>query len=217
MAEQVLKPTIPESYLEHRQSFVTPWVDRWTIANPFIGLLFPLLRGTGVQLTDFGFNKEAANIGETYLNVAIRKLNAAVRIGLDNITYIAVNPDWSMAPQLVELFDIVASELRKFVNEAPNSQQLTLALHVTSGEVDFQQGTARLVARNVLGDAEFFGISLHRKDGSTVIDKSLRYEGAAFIRLQRTFPGSMSFAEIAPRIYDEEVKALGLIGITGVV
>jgi hypothetical protein len=209
--------TIPESYLEHRQSFLTPWVDRWVIANPFIGLLFPFLRDAGVELTDIGFNKEAANVGETYLNLAIRKLNAVVRIGLDHVTYIAANPDWSMAPQLVELFDAIASAVRKFVEQDPASQQLTLAFHVTAGEVDLHDKTARLVNSEVLGDAEFFGISLHQKNGSIVIDKSLRYDRAAFIRLQLTFPGSLTFAEIAPQIYDQEVKALSLIGITGVV
>jgi hypothetical protein len=217
MTEQAPKSTIPESFLEHRQTFRTPWVDRWTIANPFIGLLFPILRNQGVELTDFSFNKEAANVGETYMNVAVRKLNSAIRVGLDNVTYIAANPDWSMAPQLVELFDSVASSVQKFVEQAPTTQQLTLAFHVTAGETDLKKTSTHLVNSELLGDAEFFGISRHLENGSIVIDKSLRYEKAAFIRLQRTFPGTMSFAEIAPQIYEEEVKTLSLIGITGVV
>jgi hypothetical protein len=59
----------------------------------FSSLLYPTLRPAGVELADFSFNKDAANIGETYLNVAVKKLNSAIRIGLDQITYIAVNPD----------------------------------------------------------------------------------------------------------------------------
>ena len=214
--EQTPKSTIPESFLEHRQTFGTPWVDRWN-ANPFIGLLFPIVRKWGVALTDFSFNKDATNVGETYMNVVVRKLSAALRVGLDNVTYIAANPDWSMAPQLVELFDSVASRVEKFVEQAPTTQQLTLAFHVTAGDIDLKKASAQLVNRELLGDAEFFGISLHQENGSIVIDKSLRYENAAFIRLQRTFPGEATFAEIAPRIYEDEVKTLSLIGITGVV
>jgi hypothetical protein len=216
MNEQAPKSTIPESFLEHRQTFAAPWADRWT-ANPFIGVLFPIVRKWGVALTDFSFNKEATNVGENYMNVAVRKLNAVVRVGLDNVTYIAANPDWSMAPQLVELFDSLASIVGKFVEQAPTTQQLTLAFHVTAGDIDLKKASAQLVNHELLGDAEFFGISLHQNNGSIVIDKSLRYENAAFIRLQRTFPGAMTFAEIAPQIYEEEVKALSLIGITGVV
>jgi hypothetical protein len=217
MTEQAAKSTIPEAFLEHRQTFAVPWVDRWTIANPFIGLLFPTLRNWGVELTDFSFNKEASNVGETYLKVAVRKLDVIIRIGLQNVTYIAGNPDWSKAPQLVELFDSVASSVGKFVEQAPTEQYFTLAFHVTAGDIDLKKASAQLVNRELLGDSEFFGISSHQKDGSIVIDKSLRYENAAFIRLQRTFPGAMTFAEIAPQIYEDEVKSLSLIGITGIV
>ncbi|HEY2467768.1 MAG TPA: hypothetical protein VGI45_07990 [Terracidiphilus sp.] len=216
MTEQVARPNIPESFLEHRQTFSSTWIDRWTISNPFIGVLYSLLRHRGVELTDFGFNKDAANVGETYLNLSIRKLNAAIRVGLETVTYVVANPDWSMAPQLVELFDTVSATLSKFVEQVPASQQFTLAFHVTSGEIDLRGMTSKLVNRELLGDAEFFGISLHQKEGSIVIDKSLRYERAAFIRIQRAFPGDMSFAEIAPQIYEEEAKTLGLIGIRGI-
>lgn len=217
MLEQTPKSTIPESFLEHRHTFATPWVDLWKIANPFIGVLFPIVRKWGVALTDFSFNKDATNVGEAYMNVAVRNLNAALRVGLDNVTYIAANPDWTMAPQLVELFDAIASSVGKFVEQAPITQQLTLAFHVTAGDIDLQTASTQLVNRELLGEAEFFGISLHQKNGSIVIDKSLRYENAAFIRLQRNFPGLTTFAEIVPQIYEEEVKTLSLIGITGVV
>lgn len=216
MTEQAAKPNIPESFLEHRQTFSSTWIDRWTVSNPFIGVLYSLLRYRGVELSDFGFNKDAANVGETYLNLSLRKLNAAIRVGLETVTYIVANPDWSMAPQLVELFDTVSATLSKFVEQVPASQQFTLAFHVTGGAIDLRQMTSKLVNKELLGDAEFFGISLHQKEGSIVVDKSLRYEKAAFIRIQRTFPGTASFAEIAPLIYEEEVKTLSLIGITGI-
>jgi hypothetical protein len=211
------EPTIPESFLELRQVFPSAWVNLWTINNPFITLLIPALRDSGVELTDFSFNKEAANIGETYLNISIRKLNSAIRIGLDSVTYIAGNPDWSMAPQLVELFDNVSANIQKFVGETPNSQLLTLAFHVMPGAIDLHEKTSQLVNREVLGEAAFYGVLLYYERHSVVIDKSLRYEGAAFIKLQRNFEGFLTFAQIVPQIYEDEVNALNLLGITGVV
>jgi hypothetical protein len=217
MTVSASEPTLPESFLDHREAYPFVWVDRWTITNPFIGLLFPLLRNSGVELTDFSFNKDATNIGDTYLHVAVRKLNSAIRIGLDSVTYLAGNPDWSMAPQLVELFDSVSASIHKFVAETPTSQQLTLAFHVRSGAVNLHEKTSQLVNREALGEATFYGLSLYHEHGSTVIDKSLRYEGAAFIRLTRSFAGTLTFAEIAPQLYEDEVKTLSLLGITGVV
>jgi hypothetical protein len=216
MTSSVPEPTIPESFLECRQSYASVWVDRWTATNPFIRLLFPLLRNSGVELTDFRLNKDTTNLGDTYLQIAVRKLNAAIRIGLDSVTYLAGNPDWSMAPHLVDLFDRVSAGIQKFVGEIPTSQQMTFAFHVTSGEVNLHEKTAQLVNQAALGEATFYGLSLYHEHGSTVIDKSLRYESAAFIRLQRRFGGTLTFAEIAPQIYEDEVKTLELLGIRGI-
>jgi hypothetical protein len=207
------QPRIPESFLEHRQVSSEPWVDQWIIPSPFVSALFASLRTTGVDLTDFSFNNNATNVGENHLNVAIRKLNAAIRIGLDAITFIAANPDWGMAPELIRVFDQSAEQIWKMLHRVPDSQEATLAFHVTSGTTDFRANTASLVNPKLVGDSLFCGIALHRADGALMIDKSLRHDGAAFVRLQRRFPGNTRFSEVASRLYEDEVFALRLLGI----
>ncbi len=208
--------SIPESSLEHRQNYATPWIDRWAIPNPFIHVLYPTLHHFGVALSDIGFNKDATNIDEAYLNITVRRLNAAIRVGLESVTYLALNADWNTAPDLVEIYDTVSAKIQDFLQQSPESQIFTLALHVFPGEVNFKEKTAQLVHVDLIGDAGFYGISAYREDGYTMIDKSLRHEGAAFIRLQRRFSGNVKFAEMAPIIYQEEMKALGFIGISGI-
>jgi hypothetical protein len=209
-------PTIPESLFEHKQVFASPWLDQWVIPNPFISVLFETLRRDGVGLADFSFNKEPANFAETYLNVSIRKLNAAVRIGLDAVTYIAANPDWEMVPQLLEIFERVSERIRGVVGGHVESQEATLAFHVTPGPGDFQKSTASLLNPDIAGKALFSGISLHRSDGVLIIDKSLRYDRAAFVRLQCRFPAETQFSEVASRLHEDEISALRLLGVTGV-
>ncbi|HTR37683.1 MAG TPA: hypothetical protein VMH80_17370 [Bryobacteraceae bacterium] len=216
MNNAVPKPHIPESFFEHRQVFAEPWVERWGIPNPFISALFPLLRDAGAELTDYSFNNSAANVGETYLNIAVRKFNAGVRIGLDTVTFLAGNPYWEMAPHLIALFDRVSSTVHDLVGHPSKYQEATLAFHVTPGPADFKSMTARFVNVDLLGECLFYGASLHRDDSVLIIDKSLRHEGAAFVRLQRTFPGNVLFAEIASRLYQDEVAALRLLGIAEV-
>lgn len=213
MDNPAARPHIPESFLEHRQFFADPWLERWIIPNPFMSALVSPLRALGVDLSDFSFNKDATNVGESYLNISIRKLNAAVRIGLDTVTFIAANPYWELGPQLVPVFDQVSGQIRNVVGSAPKSQEATLAFHVTPGTSDFAKMTASLVNRDVVGECLFYGVSLHRNNGALIIDKSLRYEGAAFVRLQRRFAGDVQFAEIAAQLYQEEVAALRLLGI----
>lgn len=175
------------------------------------------LRAEGVELTDFSFNKDVTNIGEQSLNIVVRKLNAAVRIAVDSVTFIAANPDWEMAPQLASLFDHVADLVRAVVEKRPISQTTTLALHVTPGTVDFRMNSAMLINPKLSNEAVFCGVSVHRRDSTMIIDKSLKYPGAAFVRLQRLFGGDVDFAGVAKQMYEDEVSALRLLGLPTVV
>ena len=196
--------------------FAEPWVERFVLPNPFLLALISPLREFGVELTDFSFNKDAANVGENCLNVSIRRLNAVVRVGLDAVTFVAANPAWDLAPQLVAAFNGVSDRIRGIVGVSPRSQEATLAFHVISGFSDFGKATAKLVNRDAVGECVFSGVSLYRSDMVLVIDKSLRHTGAAFVRLQRTFGGDTPFEEVAARLYEDELAALRMLGISEV-
>jgi hypothetical protein len=186
------------------------------LPNPFLSALIPPLRAMGVDLVDFSFNNNATNLGEIVLNIAIRKWNAVIRIALDSVTFIAANPNWQEASQLVELFDVVSRQIRDVVGVAPLSQESTLSFHVTPGTLDFGKATASLVREDALGDGVFYGLSRYRPDGVLTIDKSVRYEGAAFVRLQRTFPGDALLADVAMQLYQDEIAVLHLLGVPDV-
>lgn len=207
------RPKIPESYLEHKLPFDEPWIDKWVLPNPFVAVLAGVVREWGGGLSDFTFNRDASSVGDNYLSIAIRRLDAAVRIGLDSVTFVAANPYWQKADQLSRLFDQISSSIVKTIGRSPSSQEATLAFHVTSGSLDFATTTAAFVNKDVVGACDFYGISLHRKDSSVVIDKSLGYDHAAFVRLRRTFPGSVTFAEVAAALFEDEIAALRLLGI----
>lgn len=207
------RPRVPESYLEHKLLFDEPWIEKWVLPNPFVSVLAGVVRKWGGGLADFTFNKDAANLGDTHLSIAIRQLDAEVRIGLDSATFVAANPYWQKADQLSLLFDGMSSHIAKIVGCSPSSQETTLAFHVTPGLLDFASTTEALVNKDVVGVSDFYGISLHRKDRSIVIDKSLRYDRAAFIRLRRTFAGAVTFAEMAAALFEDEIGALRLLGI----
>ena len=183
------------------------------LPNPLLSALIPPLRGMGIDLADFSFNNNATNLGEIALNIAIRKWNAAVRIALDSVTFLAANPNWPEAPQLVQFFDVVSSQVRDVVGVAPRSQESTLSFHVTPGTLDFGKTTANLVRKDALGDGVFYGLLRYRRDEVMTIDKSVRYEGAAFVRLQRTFAGDALLADVAMQLYRDEIAVLHLLGI----
>ena len=196
--------------------FSESWVDRWIIPNPFISPLLAALRPNGVELTDLSMNKDATNLGETQLNVSIRRLNAAARIGLDAVVFNVANPDWGMAPDLVQVFDRIADIICGIVHARPTSQKAILAFHVTAGTIDLRAKTASLVNSDLLAGSVFCGVSLHRENGAVIIDKSLKFPNAAFVRIERLHTGDAVFSEVATSLYDDEIAALRLLGIEGI-
>jgi len=60
---------------------------------------------------------------------------------------------------------------------------------------------------------KMYGISVYQDDSSFVIDKSVRYLDSAFVRLYRRVGPSTSFREIAEILHQDELRALGLLGL----
>ncbi len=213
MGKEATNPWIPESFVEHRQSFAHPWVNQWVLPNPFILPLHEALREYGVVLSDFSFTKETSSVGETALTVLIRGLNASVKIGLDSVVFAAANPDWSEATRLSTAFEKVAQAVYQIIHARPAYQDTTLALHLVDESIDLKAASAKLVNTSLLGEAVFYGISIYRETGPLLIERSLKYESGVFFRIQHRFSGHEPFAVVAATIYKEEIFSLGLLGL----
>lgn len=184
--------------------------------NPFLSVILPLVRSLGVELTDISFNNSAANLEEVALSIAVRKRNAAFRISLDSATYFVANPNWGEAAAVVSMFDQISGKIYDVAQAHPARQESTLCFHVTPGPLNFGKITAGLVREDLLDGGFFWGVSIHGSEGVLVIDRSLRYDGAAFVRLQRRSGGGTPLADIARQLYEDELRALRILGIPGV-
>jgi len=202
---------IPEAFLEHRQLFPRSWVNQWVIPNPFISGLHEALSDYDVVLSDFAFAKDAANVGDTALNLLIRKLNAGIKIGLDSISFTVANPNWADATGLSTALERTAEVVHRIVGDSPRSQETTLAFHVVAGSTDLTAATAELVNTALFGQADFYGVSINRHTGQLLIEKSVKYENAAFVRVQHRFSGGEAFSVIADKMYGEQLFSLQLL------
>jgi hypothetical protein len=211
--EADLKPDIPESALEHVITFSSHWVDRWTIPNPFVSLFYDGLQAWDVTLAEFAFRQDAKNVLETALIVSIPKLRSTIVVGVNALTFRTANPDWDMAPDLVKLFDTSLELFQGVISFPIKSQACTIAFHVTPGTNDISGKTASLVRTDVVGEAEFYGISKYSAQMSLFLERSLKYAGGAFFRLTRRFDSTVKFADVALALYADEAAALAMIGI----
>lgn len=212
--DQPVSPTITESFLELRQIHATNWIALWSkTPNPFLAAILPIAESHGVELVDISFNANPANLGEIAVNVLFKKLRAAVKITLNSTTFLAENPGWEDAPKLMEVFQDLAGKIQSVAGALPQSQDCSLAFHVTPGTHNFAMASKRLVRTDIFTQGDFYSLTRHRVDSAMTLDRSMKYSDGAFIRLQRTFLGGVSFQQIAIALFDDETEALKLFGL----
>jgi hypothetical protein len=205
---------ITESYFEHRQMFGSNWVELWSKSpNPFLTAVLPITEGVGVELADISFNSNSSHLGEIAMNILFRKRRAALRLSLESATFMADNPNWEEASQLVELFEELSGKIRLVAERVPKSQECSLTFHLAPGPYDFGKVTRQLVREEILGAGDFYGVTRHRADSAITVDKSAKCPGGIFVRLQRNFPGEAQFPHIAMALLEDEKEALHLLGI----
>jgi len=204
---------IPESFFEYRADLSVAMFSAWTLPNPLVPSVLGALAKWNVGLSDVTWNNEAKSFKDLQLTFNVAQLDAAIKVGVDSVLFIALNPDWEDAPNLVSAFDEAIKAICKTGNTQVRSQEISLAMHVKPGSTPFVDVMARLVNKEVLGPGEMYGFSVYRDTSSLVIDKSIRYEKAVFLRLTRRFAASSSFEEIADILYKDELKALDFLGL----
>lgn len=207
-------PTILESFVEIRQVYAGNWIEIWTRnPNPFLTAMLPAAQKAGAELGDIAFNTSPANLGEISLTLNLRQFRAAVKLTLNSATFLTESSSWETAPGLIEVFQRLAGAIREVSGQCPLVQQCSLAFHMTAGSSDFASATAGLIRGDVVGHGTFYGLTRHREDSALTIDKSLKYTSGAFVRVQRTLGGEVSFPQIAVALFEDENEALKLLGV----
>ncbi len=147
------------------------------------------------------------------MNVLFRNLRAALKLNLSSVTFIAENQNWEEVPRLVQLFDELADQIQGVAGAAPKSQECCLRFQITPGLSNLGLATKRLIRQELVGDAEFFGVTRHRADSTITIDKSVAHPGGLFVNIQRTFNISAPISEIALAIFQDEKEVLAMLGM----
>ena len=211
------KPDIPESALEHVIEFANHWIDSWAIPNPFVGRFYDGLQKWNVTLADFAFAADTKNVSETALIIKVPNLRSTIVLGLNKLIFRTANPDWDMAPSLVELFDTSLAFLQSTIDASIKTQECTVVFHVTPGDLDLVGRTAYLVLTEKVGKADFYGVSTYNEDASMSMERSLKYQRGVFFRLTRKFDPQLRFADVALAIYQDEVTALLMLDLKDLV
>jgi hypothetical protein len=96
---------IPESYFEYRAEFLRPMFEAWSQPTRILEGMFELLQRWNVSLANAHWEKEPKTIREGQLGFNVEKLSSVMKVGIDSATFIALNPDWGDADNLLTLFE----------------------------------------------------------------------------------------------------------------
>ncbi|MBL8218687.1 MAG: hypothetical protein JNL62_05640 [Bryobacterales bacterium] len=174
-------------------------------------------RKYGVELRDITFNPNPGNLSEQSIVITLRTISAVVKIGLDSLIVFTNNPSWDSMEQFLVTIDAVLRDFRSVIGRPPLRQEGELALHIMAdGGLHNAGGTARLIHQELLGEAQFYAVGVYREDSALVIDKSTAHENAVFLKIQRSFEGSVAFSEAFPKLLSDELAALRLIGFDSI-
>ena len=189
------------------------WFERRQ--GEIIAALHRALAPWNVSLENVTWNQAPKNASEIQLTFGVPSMSSAFQVGLGGLIINAINPDWSCAPQLISLFQTGADTLKETVGQEFQSQQTTLRFHVNPGPTPFREILAKFVNTQTLGsdNAAMFGVSAYSPEFSFVIDASAILPDGVFINLNRTFPATLRFEEMAGTIYKDEGTILQRLGL----
>jgi hypothetical protein len=109
--------------------------------------------------------------------------------------------------------------IRQIGGAQVHSHQLVVGLHIQLKEKPRREVTAPLLsplASELLdGKADFPGIILSREEASVIIDASVAYANALFVRIARKHPPEVPFEELAQALRNDERRIFDVLGLEG--
>jgi hypothetical protein len=187
MPMELIVAEIQQAFFEYRANFKEPITIFWTGGRQgeIINAMQKALAAWSVGLENVTWNQAPKNASEVQITFGIPSLVASIQVGIGGVTVTAFNPDWSRAPELVNLFDTGLGALKASTGQNFQSQLTTLGFHVKPGKKPFKEIMAQFVNAQALdsADATAYGVSVYLNDYLFVIDNSAAVSGGVFIKL----------------------------------
>jgi hypothetical protein len=131
----------------------------------------------------------------------------------------AENLDWKGAERFMEGMNAALTAVLRASDAELNLQQLALVLHIQVKNKPRKEVTdplfSHVPARLLDGDIQFQGMVINREKSFVLIDASVVYNNALFIRLFREHPAERTFKEMSEILYTDEVQLFEVLQLEG--
>jgi hypothetical protein len=214
---------ITYSLLEYTSAFKRPILEAWSTPAKLIAAVLDALQPSGYKLDGVEANVQVRKLDE-YAFVFRRTTPAfpprSLTLGLGKATITAENLDWTEAEQFITGQSAAINAIREAGGAEIESQQLVVGMHIQLKDRPRKDVSAPLlspVACGLLdGKADFSGVILLREKVIVVIDASLAFANALFVRITRVHPPEASFEKLAETLRNDEQRIFDVLGLEGI-
>ena len=210
--------TFHNSYAEYSATYGDPAFENWSFQR-IAPALFQGLSAWGVKLKDIRVNEPSTGAADQHVRVGLFNGNVIVEVGIGKTRLMANNPDWQHSEALRGVSEKVLEAVKAVLKVVLERQFATIGFHFTiSGKTPREVTEVFLNPEHELmkePGARSFGVSVYRDDGDVVLDTSMVYEDALFMKITRSFAGNSPLQEIEETMYGEEMRYLGMLGMSG--
>lgn len=209
-------PIFHQAHAEFVAAYADPALERWEMGK-LSQALVTAFRPLGVGLERLAFNHPTSNASQVHVRVELARLRAILEVGIGQFRLTVDNPNWGLAKDIAHAIDTVTEIVETVLGATIGRKRATIAFHFSVDGITPTEFIRSFInpGQDVFGEPGVtgFGVSVYREDGHFVLDTSLVYPGALFMSLVRVFPGDTPTEKALQRLYEDEARHLGSLGL----
>jgi hypothetical protein len=219
-AKNKTQAEIPFSIVEYTAVFKKPILEAWTVPALIIAAALNALEPYGFTLDGVEVKTHTEKLNEYAIVFRRRPANITLTLGLGKLTITAENLDWTEADQFIAAAKAGAGALVEKTKADVGFQNLALFIHIQIKTKPRQEITAPLLSPLALklmdGELKFPGIILQRDKAMMVVDASVVYANALFVKITREHAANVAFEEMAKTLHTDEEQLFDALGLDGI-
>ena len=205
------------SFFEYRAAYREPMSSTQTLYTEMPQIVLRALKEWNVGLENVAYRQNATNLGEVSVTFGLFGGRIGFTVGLGSASLVVKDPNWSETELVARICKAGLTAVVESGDVVIAQQRATITMHLRPRLGQIRDFVARVIrpSDGVLTgpDIKAYGFSVYREDCSWVVDASVLYPSALFIRIERGVAPSVPFAEIANLLRKEETDLLGLLGL----
>ncbi len=206
---------VPLAFLESRFVFRDPLFAQWTANGEIVSAVYRAFQEWKINLENVSWKQNAANYGEIQVTFNLLNWKILFNVGLGAVTVSVNNPDWSEAAFISRIAKAGIDAVQASAKAAVEKQLITLSMHLQPQGRSVREITSKFVRLGGEGEkgekVRAYGFSVYREDSYWVVDSSALYSEALFLKIFRTFGGTVPFEQMAGTLNKEENDVLELL------